>query len=255
MIHSWGYFEMDFADQPDFTNTSSYVPNGFIELVFLNGLQVYEQIKGQSIHKMPQSFVWGQTKWGNRIVTAGKGTWFEIKLYPWAFNLLFDHTTLSIPAGGTALVDLNPAYEKLVEEITLAPNSSASLRRFETFALQQLEKKDPLQAFFMQAYQLIYTSHGSIKIEDICQRLQVSRQYLHQYFKEKVGLSPKAYAKIIRLRHTVDNIYQNQDQSLTQVSLDAGYFDQAHFISDFKSILGQTPKSFFKQKQFIYWDL
>ena len=102
---------------------------------------------------------------------------------------------------------------------------------------------------------MMFHSHGQLKISNLCNTMNISRQYFHQYFKEKIGLAPKSYAKIIRLRHTVDMIYNNKAKSQTQIALDMGYFDQSHFIYDFKSILNQTPKSFFKQKQFIYWDL
>ncbi len=255
MIHSWDFFEMDFTLESDFSNTSSNVPNGFIELVFLKDLQIYEKERNKQIKQLPAAFVWGQTKWGSHLITLGRGRWFEVKLHPWAFHLLFDHPAGSLPSGSTPLEALHKDYERLSEEINGAASPQEALRKFETFALQQIQKASPLQTFLIHAYQMIYNSYGNLPITNLCQHLQVSRQYLHQSFKEKIGLSPKAYAKIIRLRHAVDRIYTEPDKTLTQTSLEAGYFDQAHFINDFKSILGQSPKSFFKQKQFIFWDL
>lgn len=255
MVYSWDYFDMSFDQQADFSSMQSYVPNGFIELVFLKNLQVYEAVYDEPFQQLPPSFVWGQTKRGNKVVVTGTGKWFEVKLYPWAFNVLFGHSSASLPPGSTPLKDLNKGFEQLSEQIAQAQSSAQALPIFEQFVLQQLHTAKTIKPFLIHAYNMIFDSHGQVKVSEICDAVNVSRQHIHQYFKEKIGLSPKAYAKIVRLRHTVDTIYTHKNKSLTQIALDAGYFDQAHFISDFKAILGQTPRSFFQQKQFIIWDL
>lgn len=255
MVHSWRFFPLDYGRQADFSAPTFNVPNGLIEIVFLQDLQIYEAQKNQLPEQLPAAFVWGQTKTGSRIFTSGMGTWFEVKLYPWAFNLLFGHTTASLPSGATPLTALHKDFTQLQEQILQSTNASEALQVFEKFALERLRQANQLQPFLLKAFQMIYASHGNKKISTICQQLNVSRQYLHQYFSEKIGLSPKAFAKIVRLRHTVDRIYCQQGKSLTEISLDAGYFDQAHFINDFKAVLDQSPMAFFKQKQFIVWDM
>jgi AraC-like DNA-binding protein len=58
-----------------------------------------------------------------------------------------------------------------------------------------------------------------------------------------VGTSPKQFAAIVRLRNLIDQ-YSGVD-TLTDVAHKAGYFDQSHFIKDFQSFTGKTPKQFF----------
>ena len=118
MIYSWNYYTMSFPQKSDFSNVQSYVPNGFIELVFLKDLQVYEAVDDQLFKKLPSAFVWGQTKAGSKIVVVGTGQWFEIKLYPWAFELLFEHPAINLPlGGGVPLQDLKNEFKHLSDQI------------------------------------------------------------------------------------------------------------------------------------------
>ena len=62
-------------------------------------------------------------------------------------------------------------------------------------------------------------------------------------FKMEVGMTPKRYCRIRRLR-AVAQAHRSDDVAWTQVALDCGYFDQAHFIHDFRSFAGLTPTEY-----------
>ncbi len=70
-----------------------------------------------------------------------------------------------------------------------------------------------------------------------------SRQYLHKKFKEETGISIKKYQEIIRIGGVLSSI-RNNPQELIQTVYSNGYFDQSHFIRDFKSITGLVPTSY-----------
>ena len=255
MIHSSDYFEMKFSDHLSLVDAPTYVPNGFIELIFLKNLKAFEVFSDERFEELPQAFVWGQVKQGGKVVLTGEGVWFEIKLYPWAFEVIFGHSAISLYEGRIPLSELDKEFGVLSEQLTEASSNLQAMRLFEQFVTLRLASMKTIDPRWVHGFNLIHNSHGQKKISEICCALNVSRQYFHETFKDKIGLAPKAYAKIIRLRHTVDQLYTNTDASQMQVILDSGYFDQAHFISDFQSILQQSPRSFFKEKQFIYWDL
>lgn len=255
MVFSWDYFSMRFPVACKEDEAPFFVPNGFIELVFLKDLEVYEAKINEPLARLPQSFIWGQTKQGNQVVVAGTGSWFEIKIHPWAFELLFGHSANSLSSSAIVITDIDKKLARLSEQITTAQNAAEAIQRFEQFAIQQLHDHRTVKPFLIYAFDAVLSSHGQVKVSELCNKLNVSRQYFHHYFKDKIGLSPKSYARIIRLRHAVDIIYEHKDKSQTQIALESGYFDQAHFINDFKSILHQPPSAFFRQKQFIYWDI
>lgn len=255
MVYSWDYLNMSFPIKYNHEEAPYFVPNGLIELVFLKNLQVYENQPNKPLQCLSDSFIWGQTKCGSQVIIAGTGTWFEIKIQPWAFELLFGHSAHSLPIRGIPFSEISKEFELLTTQINASKNVSQAIRVFEQFAVQQLSQGRMVKPFLTHAFDIFLRSHGQIKVSSLCSKMNVSRQYFCHYFKDKIGLSPKYYAKIIRLRHAVDSIYLHPNRSQTEIALACGYFDQAHFIHDFKSILHQTPTNFFKQKQFIYWDL
>ena len=254
MVYLVDHVPMDFASHVDFSRPQATVPNGLIELVYLNNLEIYEALPGEGFQKTPELFVWGQCALGSQLVSAGSGCFMEVKLYPWAFELLFGHSVSSVGAGQVEMSDLGEAATRFGESLRQCRSKAEVWEAFERFACQRLEQVDWVPPFLPHAFELILQSQGQMSIAKVSEALGVSRQRLHKVFKESVGLSPKEFARVTRLRQTIDSFYQSSNTSLTQLALEANYFDQAHFIHDFKSILNMTPKAFFRQKNFIQWE-
>jgi AraC-like DNA-binding protein len=63
-----------------------------------------------------------------------------------------------------------------------------------------------------------------------------------------VGVSPKQYLKIMRFQKAISAIENNVSIQWSQIALESGYFDQAHFIHDFKHFSGFTPNEYIKRK-------
>lgn len=93
------------------------------------------------------------------------------------------------------------------------------------------------------AVRMIHSTHGSARIAALASQLDISQDRLEKRFRRTVGLSPKRLASIVRLRHAIG--LHHPDMPLAQLSADAGYFDQSHFIREFRSVVGQTPQRFF----------
>lgn len=128
--------------------------------------------------------------------------------------------------------------------------AKSNLRKFsivERFMLSELKepRSDPL---ILRAVQLIKATSGNIRIRDLTANLSISQDPFEKRFRRVIGASPKQFAKIIRMRTLIHKY--SQTERLVDTALSAGYFDQAHFIRDFKSFTGQTPKDFFKSPSF-----
>ncbi|MBA3945224.1 MAG: AraC family transcriptional regulator [Herpetosiphonaceae bacterium] len=98
-----------------------------------------------------------------------------------------------------------------------------------------------------QALQMIEVHTGRIPMNDLCRSLGYSRRYLDMLFAEYVGISPKLVARIVRFQH----FYQRWGQGATfkQFSCDMFdyYYDQPHFIKEFKQFTGHAPVAFAQQ--------
>ncbi len=135
-----------------------------------------------------------------------------------------------------------------VEDRLAAAGSSA--RRFavvEHFLLAQLQAPDA-DRLIGKAVEDIQCAHGDIRIKDLVAGFPISQDAFEKRFNRVVGTSPKQYARIVRLRSLID--HYRPTSSLTDAALAAGYFDQAHFIKDFKAFTGKTPTAFFQSPAF-----
>ena len=91
----------------------------------------------------------------------------------------------------------------------------------------------------------IRKTKGNIEIEELASKACLSRKQFERIFSEYIGISPKQYLRVIRLQASVYLKSKNEEMSLTELAYENGYFDQSHFINDFKSMTGLTPKQFF----------
>ncbi|WP_282630793.1 helix-turn-helix domain-containing protein [Empedobacter sedimenti] len=104
---------------------------------------------------------------------------------------------------------------------------------------------------------IITDVEDEIKIEDISAKYSISRQYLNRIFKKYLGKSPSEYRKIYRFRNSLLN--KKESKNLTELS-STDYYDQSHFIKEFKSITKLKPSQFFKEVEinsqtiFIFFD-
>ncbi|MBO9631730.1 MAG: helix-turn-helix transcriptional regulator [Chitinophagaceae bacterium] len=101
------------------------------------------------------------------------------------------------------------------------------------------KQTDPL---LQQAIQQINASEGALSVHSLLQQLRVSERMLERKFKLTIGLSPKQYSGIVRMNASAKKLKRFQDQeSLTSIAYEADFFDQAHFIRDFRKYTGITP--------------
>lgn len=95
------------------------------------------------------------------------------------------------------------------------------------------------------AIELIRKTKGNISIDQLASDSCLSRRQFERIFLEYIGISPKQYLKIIRLQAVIDHKSKHKQISLTNLAYENGYYDQSHFIHDFRTMTGLTPKQFF----------
>jgi len=81
-------------------------------------------------------------------------------------------------------------------------------------------------------------------IDQVAGEVSLSRRQFERRFKILTGFSPRMYERIIRFQRAADE-YNGQHKSITQVALENGYYDHAHFSNEFKKFSGYRPKDYF----------
>jgi len=118
----------------------------------------------------------------------------------------------------------------------------------ERFLLKHFQNRFNLNPAVEFALAEIVQSPDQISLGRVSQRIGYSRKHFISMFKRQVGITPKAYLKIIRFQKAVNEIEERRDVNWTDISQDCGFYDQAHFIHDFKSFSGFTPEEYIRRK-------
>jgi AraC-like DNA-binding protein len=80
-------------------------------------------------------------------------------------------------------------------------------------------------------------------VRSVAADVGVSERHLRRVFRETIGMSPKAFARLARFRHAVRIAHGEREKNWAAIAATAGYYDQAHLIADFRGIAGATPRA------------
>ncbi|WP_316837143.1 helix-turn-helix domain-containing protein [Pedobacter nutrimenti] len=138
---------------------------------------------------------------------------------------------------------LFPGIDLLTEQLKEASGASAKIVAIlEQWLLKRLDmaaKTDVSSIAY--ACEQIQNSNGLIRIEELCRRMRISTTTLGDQFREKVGFSPKTFSRIVRFNNINTFIGQKRDLKWQELVYVYGFFDQNHFIKEFKHFYGCTP--------------
>jgi len=133
------------------------------------------------------------------------------------------------------------SVDEMEEKLAVAYTDKQRIQIVERFLLSQL-KDIQTDKMIMEAVKIIYQTKGTIRIKELNKRLFISQSPFEKRFRKLVGATPKKFASIVRFNAVLDHL--GNARSLTDISYDNNYFDQAHFIKDFKQYTGDTPENF-----------
>lgn len=144
------------------------------------------------------------------------------------------------------IISLDNIFEKnkvneVEEKLAATSTDKQRINMVEQFLLSQL-KDIQADKLIVEAVKLIYQSKGIIRVKELNEKLFISQSPLEKRFRKVVGTTPKKFASIIRFDTVLDNL--NGTKSLTEICYENNFFDQAHFIKDFKQFTGDTPEQF-----------
>jgi transcriptional regulator GlxA family with amidase domain len=88
-------------------------------------------------------------------------------------------------------------------------------------------------------------SQGQARVEPLMDETGWSRRHVTQRFRRQIGITPKAYARLLRFQHASSLLAEDSaSRSLADVAVVAGYYDQSHLTRDFAALAGVTPNAY-----------
>lgn len=245
------YFVFESNAETAFQDT--VFPSGDMEMIFNLGNGVWESAVDESFQQTPITELWGQITQPLLIRSKGKHSMLGVRLFPHG-AISFLHSEVNI--FNDRVADLSEVVGNSVKELhnRLLETGNIDLRiqLIEQFLLQRLNTKRRQSSNIDKVSHILSTLKKDPQennISDVASMFGITTRYLHKLVYEHTGLSPKLFNKINRFQQSLLLIAKN-NQPLTAIAYDCGYFDQSHFIREFKSFTGVTPSAY-AEKQFM----
>ena len=156
---------------------------------------------------------------------------------------------LGVPASAVAgsilaLDDLwsGAAVQGLLDRLSRVSDMMEAVEIIESAIAERLSLAEARDADVPLALRAAATL-ATANVSSVAVELGVSERHLRRVFREAVGLSPKAFARLARFRHALRIARDDTRLSWATIAAAAGYYDQAHLIEEFRAIGGVTPRA------------
>ncbi len=136
---------------------------------------------------------------------------------------------------------------RISERLREAPDITARLIILEDELSLLLDNANQTPENFPQLFNTFKHSDSSLQISEFCQRHGISMRKLERLYNKYVGLAAKTYGTLNRFQNSINQLLNKDYSKLSDIAYGNGYFDQMHFIKEFKRFAGNTPKSFLHQ--------
>ncbi|MEQ8526017.1 helix-turn-helix domain-containing protein [Gracilimonas sp.] len=225
------------------------VPDGCMEMIFHYRDLYYQYLPDGSRIEQPRCFVFGQLTRKLEIEPSGDSGMFAVRFHPEGLQPISKLAAKEFQDSAVPLdMILGEEGVMLESQILKASSSEQRIDLIDQYLTDKFESCDVADSIVKDAVSIIINSRGRQKIHELSIDSAVSRRTLERRFTDSVGLNLKQLSKIIRLKATVNKMINKEYSTLTELAYDNGYYDQAHFIKDFKKYTGLTPKDFFDPK-------
>lgn len=218
------------------------LPDGSPEIVF-NLSDRFRILRDDgSIDLQPRAILAGQMTRHITIGPSGDVDLFGVKFLPTGAYGLLGVPLRDSSDRITALSDLWAIDEPLLYERLAEANSFwERITFFENFLAARIEaaRSDDLE--FKFAVGRIVESKGLVRIGDLAAEIGWSERRLERRFQERVGLTPKMFARVRRFQGLLSLLDANPACDLAFAALECGYYDQPHMNREFAAFAGTSP--------------
>ncbi len=209
-------------------NMEAWHANGVREILFNCGFQA-------------------QTNQSYQLVADHPVGVFGIYFYPHAIPLLFSIPADEITNSTIEISELIGTLGKELEDKMLTANSNTErIHIITSFLLHRLAQSSSANHGIIATAKHIVDNRGLVDINRLVEDNFLSQRHFERKFKALTGFSPKLFSRIVRFENSL-SAYTTNKLSLTEVAYACGYYDQSHFIKDFREFSGQHPKAYFNE--------
>ncbi len=163
------------------------------------------------------------------------------------FRQGYARMALGVPAievtdDSVPLDDLAPVGAEEIERVAREPTPARKLDALVAFVRRRILRAEPPPSCVRAALHRIALANGNLRVDALTHEIGVSRQHLARQFADHAGVSPKVMARVSRVRAAIARATATPGRvDWGRICHGLGYYDQSHFIGEFRSIVGMTP--------------
>jgi len=210
-----------------------------------------ETLPHPSVHMIFERNVGGRIagvahgKFSRRL--EGLGGVFAMKFTPSGFYP-FAKTPISTLTDRVVTLDevFGADAARLEQDVLSSDDDAPRITIVEEFLRSRSPQPDENVARISQIVYAVARDRTVLKVEDLVERYELPKRTLQRLFAKYVGVSPKWVIQRYRLHEAAEQLAADADVSQSTLALTLGYSDQAHFVRDFKAVVGTSPASYAK---------
>jgi AraC-like DNA-binding protein len=213
----------------------------------LRGQEPYrsENLPYPSVHlviEKDKSGIFGVTRGKFTRLLEGRGYAFAIKFRPGGFYPFVNSPVSRFTDRSTDLSEVfGPVGKSLETAILAAADDERRIELAGAFLRARHPFRDERVEMVNEAIEHIAAQPNMTRVDDLAHQFNLTKRTLERLFSRYVGISPSWVIRRYRLYEATDRLDKGEIVDWPRLAADLGYFDQAHFIKDFKKITGVSP--------------
>ncbi len=140
-----------------------------------------------------------------------------------------------------------PDY-RLEEKLINSADLSEQIGILNHFLQEQLAHKNDKDDLLAHLIGIVHQHSGRIRSQTLLNGIQLSNRQFNRNFGKKIGINLKLLSRIVKIRAIICELNRGNKTKLTELAYKFDYCDQAHFINDFKQLIGISPSEFLKEQ-------
>lgn len=224
------------------------LPDACPELIIHYGDRFRIRDSNGRIRIQPRSFVFGPLTKHIEIGPSGSTGIIAARFYPGGAAAFLPVPVKQLTNTYVSLRNLFGKKGAELEHTICSLSTHAEKRAaLENFLAAQLVPRSFNAIIPHELNRLITGKTVPVRIDHLSKELNMGRRHLERKFNNDAGMSPKMLIRITRFQNIFRILNQKKPDSLTGLTYEAGYYDQSHFIRDFKAFTGMSPAAYFRE--------
>ncbi|HXV59541.1 MAG TPA: helix-turn-helix transcriptional regulator [Vicinamibacteria bacterium] len=244
---------LETGDPGFFGDGHRILPDGIVEVVFHYGDPFVTRFADGREQAQPRSFAISQASRFIDIRATGSCGLISVRFFPWGAYQFFpvpvsEFADCQVPAEAL----WGKRCRELEDAVANATTTEERVERVERFLLEQLalhQKED-----LAPAVRYLWQRRGQVRMSEMTRELGIGERQLQRRFLQNIGATPKQTARLVRFIRAYRKLCQ-PFESLTWAAHLSGYYDQAHFIREFKEFSGLTPRQLLSRSRVSSFEL